>query len=137
MKHSDKLKAIKQKYDLGNRQLANLLGLSTLRIEELVTEVRCPTKYETIKLERFYKIRKMIEKPMSLDSLMKEQKDTIESIKGSIIEKVGEKLFDEKVDQIREYIEDILAESMYLGMMYANNNDDESVLKIVRGRRIK
>lgn len=137
MNYSEKIKSIKIKYDLDNRQLANLLGLSTLRIEELESQKRNPTKYEKIKLERFYKIRKMIEKPMSLDELMQEQKDTITSIRSSIMEKVGEKLFDEKVEQIREYLEDLSVESMYLGLMYANNNDDDTVLTIVRKRRIK
>lgn len=137
MNYSEKIKSIKIKYDLDNRQLANLLGLSTLRIEELESQKRNPTKYEKIKLERFYKIRKMIEKPMSLDELMQEQKDTITSIRSSIMDKVGEKLFDEKVEQIREYLEDLSVESMYLGLMYANNNDDDTVLTIVRKRRIK
>lgn len=137
MNYSEKIKSIKIKYDLDNRQLANLLGLSTLRIEELESQKRNPTKYEKIKLERFYKIRKMIEKPMSLDELMQEQKDTITSIRSSIMDKVGEKLFDEKVEQIREYLEDLFVESMYLGLMYANNNDDDTVLTIVRKRRIK
>lgn len=137
MNYSEKIKSIKIKYDLDNRQLANLLGLSTLRIEELESQKRNPTKYEKIKLERFYKIRKMIEKPMSLDELMQEQKDTITSIRSSIMDKVGEKLFDEKVEQIREYLEDLSVESMYLGLMYANNNDDDTVLSIVRKRRIK
>lgn len=137
MNYSEKIKSIKIKYDLDNRQLANLLGLSTLRIEELESQKRNPTKYEKIKLERFYKIRKMIEKPMSLDELMQEQKDTIASIRSSIMDKVGEKLFDEKVEQIREYLEDLSVESMYLGLMYANNNDDDTVLTIVRKRRIK
>lgn len=137
MNYSEKIKSIKIKYDLDNRQLANLLGLSTLRIEELESQKRNPTKYEKIKLERFYKIRKMIEKPMSLDELMQEQKDTIKSICSSIMDKVGEKLFDEKVEQIREYLEDLSVESMYLGLMYANNNDDDTVLTIVRKRRIK
>lgn len=137
MNYSEKIKSIKIKYDLDNRQLANLLGLSTLRIEELESQKRNPTKYEKIKLERFYKIRKMIEKPMSLDELMQEQKDMITSIRSSIMDKVREKLFDEKVEQIREYLEDLSVESMYLGLMYANNNDDDTVLTIVRKRRIK
>jgi transcriptional regulator with XRE-family HTH domain len=137
MKFSEKVKTIKLKYDLENRQLANILGLSNLRVEELLSEKRNPTKYEKIKVERLLKLKIMIEKPMSLDELMQEQKETIESIKKSIMDKVGEKLFDDKVDQIREYIEDILVESMYLGLMYANNNEDETVLKIVRRRRIK
>lgn len=137
MNYCEKIKNIKSKYDLDNRQLASLLGLSTLRVEELVSQKRNPTKHEKIKLDRFYKIKRMIEKPMSLEELMQEQRDTIESIRSSIMEKVGEKLFDEKVEQIREYIEDALVESMYLGLMYANNNEDEIVLKMVRKRRIK
>ena len=137
MRYFEKLKAIKSKYDLDNRQIANILGLSTLRVEELESQKRNPTKYEKIKLERFFKIKKMIEKPMSLDELMLEQKCTIDSIRKSILEKVGEKLFDEKVEQIREYLEDLSVESLYLGLMYANNNEDEIVLKIVRQRRIK
>ena len=137
MECCEKIKFIKFRFDLNNRQVANILGLSTLRIEEIISQKRNPSKYEQIKIDRFFKLKRMIEKPMSLDSLMQEQRDTIKSIRDSIMEKVGEKLFDEKVEQIREYLEDVLVESMYLGLMYANNNEDEIVLKMVRKRRIK
>ena len=36
---------------------------------------------------------------------------------------------------IEEVLEDLKVNSMYLGLLLANNNDDEKVLKEVRKRR--
>jgi hypothetical protein len=38
-------------------------------------------------------------------------------------------------EEIEQYLDDLKTDSMYLGLLYANNNEDERVLEEVRKRR--
>lgn len=93
-----------------------------------------PTKAETLKLDRAIKVRKMIAKHCAIEKEITLQEDMIKSFKGKIMDKL-QRIDASSLEQVEALLEHIKVESMYIGLMYANLNEDEFVLNQVRSRR--
>lgn len=136
MNQRENIIKLKKQFLIDNRQLSLILGISILRIEAMLKGA-VPSRYEFIKIGRGLKIKKMIAKPMSINEIINEQQNTILGTKKRIIDIAHLGLGTIRCQEISEYIDDMIDEAMYLGMLYANNNDDEEVLDKVRKRRMK
>ena len=136
MNQRENIIKLKKQFLIDNRQLSLILGISILRIEALLKGA-IPSRYEFVKIERGLKIKKMITKPMSIVEIIQEQHTTIEGTKKRILDIAHIGLGAMRCQEMSDYIDDMIDEAMYLGMLYANNNDDEEVLKQVRKRRMK
>jgi len=122
---------LKNQFMITNQQLSLILGVSMLRIEAILKGADV-TRYEHVKLGRALKIKKMIEKPMSINEIINEQHNTINGTKDRIMDIAHHHIQTKRCEEITNYIDDMIVEAMYLGMLHANNNDDEIVLKKVR-----
>ena len=120
------------KYKLSIPQLAKLIDMQITRVVAILDGDK-PTEYEGIKLDRLKKFKSFITKPLSIDTIVNEQTKSIESAKKTILKKT--RLSHCMTEDIEDYLEDLRVSSMYLGMLYANNNEDEKVLSEVRKRR--
>ena len=121
-----------KKYKLNITQMALLMDCPRTRIQALMNGAK-PTEYEQIKLKRLKKIKPLITKPISIEEIVSEQTKSIESNINKIALKVKHSHC--VMEDIDEVLEDLKVNSMYLGLLLANNNDDEKVLTEVRKRR--
>ena len=122
---------LKKQFLVNDRQLSLMLGISMLRIDAMIKGSK-PTRYELVKLGRALKIKRMIERPMSIKEIVDEQKSSITKTKERIISISAQQLHARRCYEISEYIDHIVVDAMYLGLLYANDNEDEVVLEKVK-----
>lgn len=116
-----------KKFRLNNVQLSLLLGLSVTRVRALMNGAK-PTEYEHIKIKRLKKVKSFLIKPMSIDEIVLEQEHAIRNCTSKIIHQ-SKPCY---TDETENYMKDLIANAMYLGLLYANNNEDEKVLNEIR-----
>ena len=114
--------------------LSKLLGISEKRAYMLVNGDQ-PTPYETIKIARLFKFTRYILKPMDLEDNYKDQRIILESLKKTILNQVSKTSCMDTIEMVESYLREVEIESMHLGLMYANNNEDDKVFELVRKRR--
>lgn len=109
---------IKNHYKLN--QLAIMCGINPKRFEEIANFCE-PTEKEKHCIDIMEKFVTMSSKSLNYEDEIIYQKDQVEQLKG--------KLCDEKCEDL---INSLIAESMYLGLFYANNLQDSIVEKEIR-----
>lgn len=114
--------------------LSKLLGITEKRAFALVNGDQ-PTQYEQIKIARLMKFTRFILKPMDLEENYNVQRVILDSLKHTILKQVHKTSCSDTVNLVQEYIDEFEIESMHLGLMYANNNEDDKVFELVRKRR--
>jgi hypothetical protein len=114
--------------------LSKLLGISEKRAYMLVNG-EPPTPYEEIKIARLFKFTRYVLKPMDLEDNYKDQRIILASLKKTILKHVAKTSCMDTLDMVESYLEEVEIESMHLGLMYANNNEDDKVFELVRKRR--
>ena len=121
-----------KKYKLNITQMALLMDCPRTRIQAIMNGSK-PSEYESIKLKRLKKIKSFITKPISIEEIIVEQTKSIESGIEKIVRRTkGSHCV---MEDIEEVLIDLKVNSMYLGLLYANNNLDDKVLSEVRKRR--
>ena len=121
-------------YKLNIEQLSLLLSIPKVRVIDILNGYKA-TPYETVKIGRLLKIKYFINKPLSIQDILEEQKQAVESAKKKILYRVSKNISSMTYAEIEQYVDDLRTDAMYLGMLYANNNEDERVLEEVRKRR--
>lgn len=124
MSYLEKIRYLKNKYSINSRKLSILLDISKERLMQIESGFIDLSYREKTIIDRALKIRKSVSKPIESEELIKEQLDVISNL--------GNKITTTE----NEYsVKDLIIESMYYGMMLANNNKDDFILKKVRNRR--
>ena len=134
MTTSEKIRYIRVKFELDTRKLSCMLSINRKRLNELENLNANPDKKELLKIERAYKVQKMMSKQKTIQTEIDTQIITLNSLRSSCLNRCST-LNAHTQTEIETYINDILIEGMYLGLMYANNNQDEKVLNNVKRRR--
>lgn len=114
--------------------LSKLLGISEKRAFMLVNGDE-PTPYEIIKIARLFKFTRYILKPMELEDNYNDQRIILDSLKKTILNQVAKTSCMDTIEMVESYLREVEIESMHLGLMYANNNEDDKVFELVRKRR--
>lgn len=130
----EKIRKIKVKFEIDSKRLAYLSGIKHKRFVDLENEIAKPLEKELFKIDRIYKVLKMLYKPKCINQAFQAQDTMIKGLRYKMMSRV-ETLPIESKTEIERYCSDIIIESMYLGLMFANNNEDETVLKKVKERR--
>lgn len=130
----DKIKFIKVKFEMDIKKLAYLCGIPRKRLYEIENDMIEPNANDKLKIDRMMKVLKMMRKPKHSITLINDQGLMIKDLTSIILSKNKTLCIETKTD-IERYLSDVIIESMYLGLMLANNNMDEVVLKKVRNRR--
>lgn len=121
MTYVEKIYYLIERFELTPLQLSAMLGISRAKIKKIINNEKEVSKKEEIRIDRAIKVQQMINKHVALDKEVKDQEFILENLKNK------------KIDF--EVIEGIIAEAMYLGLMLANKNEDEYVLRKVRAWR--
>lgn len=121
MTYVEKIYYLIERFELTPLQLSAMLGISRAKIKKIISNEKEVSKKEEIRIDRAIKVQQMINKHVALDKEVKDQEFILENLKNK------------KIDF--EVIEGIIAEAMYLGLMLANKNEDEYVLRKVRAWR--
>lgn len=121
MTYVEKIYYLIERFELTPLQLSAMLGISRAKIKKIISNEKEVSKKEQIRIDRAIKVQQMINKHVALDKEVKDQEFILENLKNK------------KIDF--EVIEGIIAEAMYLGLMLANKNEDEYVLRKVRAWR--
>lgn len=129
-----KLISFMKQYKLNIEQLAMLLNIPKVRVVDILNGYKA-SPYEIVKIGRLTKMKYFINKPLSIKEILDEQKQAVESAKKKILYKVSKNISSMTYEEIEQYLDDLKTDSMYLGLLYANNNEDEKVLEEVRKRR--
>ena len=129
-----KLISFMKQYKLNIEQLAMLLNIPKVRVVDILNGYKA-SPYEIVKIGRLTKMKHFINKPLSIKEILDEQKQAVESAKKKILYKVSKNISSMTYEEIEQYLDDLKTDSMYLGLLYANNNEDEKVLEEVRKRR--
>ena len=121
MNYIEKLIFLIQRFELTPIQLSSMLGISRNRIKKILNGDILTSRRDELKIDRTIKVQQMLSKHTAIDKEVKDQEFILENLKNR------------KIDY--EVIEGIIAEAMYLGLMLANKNEDEYVLRKVRAWR--
>lgn len=134
MSYQEKIKLLKSRFEMDFKKIGYLAGINKKRIFEIESLLSKPTKDEMMRIDRLIKILKMMSKPKSTMDLINEQNSLIKDL-GYTISKKIETIDSELKNSVIELIGYLSIESMYFGLLIANNNMDEVILKKLRNKR--
>lgn len=121
MEYIEKIKFLSERFELTNMQLASMLGISRAKVKKYLDKTKEITERDAIKIDRAIKVQKYLSRHVAIDEEIKNQEFLISNLL--------------KKEINLNLLEGIVAESMYLGLMLANKNEDEYVLRRVRAWR--
>lgn len=104
------------------KQIAIMCGISCKRLEEIANFDE-PTDKEKHCIDIFEKFVYLSNKSLNYEDDIEYQKKQVDTIRTKII---GED------EEIADTVDSLIAESMYLGLFYANNMQDSVVEKLIK-----
>lgn len=134
MDYLEKITYIQERFEISKKRICYILDIPRGRMDKLLSGEIELSDIDKLKIDRAMKVQRMMAKHRSIEREFQLMHKIIGSLKDKLIQCLEPLEADNKADAMK-LIEDIYIESQYLGLMYANNNEDETVLKQVKGRR--
>lgn len=137
MSYSNKVRSIMKRYSVGMKRMSALTEISINKLNEIILETSDPSAVEKQKIEMCEKALKGMCKGVDYSSEIEYQINVISEIKKRIVSRI--KLSDPVViEDVSNMVDAVVAESMYLGLFYDDNNQEclveEQVRKVRNGK---
>lgn len=128
-----KLQTLDKRYKIDAKKVCYILGWTKKKLSDFNNGVKVPSEYDIAMITRLMKVYDTMSKHYPTVEEIDHQKELIENLK-SRLNRYG--ICADNLIKMKDNVDDIIREAMYLGAIMANRNQDEIILKEIRKRRI-